>query len=193
MSGAFESVDIEEELRQSMLPQRYYGKYRGTVVQNEDPMQKGRILATVPDVSEVATSNWAMPCVPFAAIQLGMFVLPPVGSKVWIEYEQGNPAKPIWSGGFWGDYQIPSTLLRSGAATPVTPNIVIQNGLNTLVIHGTPGPKNGIVLSIGSSEAPAVPKIEMTPLGITLSAGNCKIEITPAGVRINDTALVILP
>jgi Type VI secretion system/phage-baseplate injector OB domain len=156
-------------------------------------MQKGRILANVPDVSAILPSNWAMPCIPFANTQMGIFVLPPVGSKVWIEFEQGNPAKPIWTGCFWGDYQMPLLPPRDGMATPVTTNVVVQNGLNTLVIHGTPGPANGIVLSIGPAASPTSPKIEMTPLGITLSAGTCKIEVTPMGVKINGTGVVVLP
>ena len=34
----------------SVAARRYYGKYRGVVVDNIDPLQIGRILAQVPDV-----------------------------------------------------------------------------------------------------------------------------------------------
>ena len=44
--------------------QKYYGKYRGTVINNIDPMQIGRIMAMVPDVAGFIPSSWAMPCVP---------------------------------------------------------------------------------------------------------------------------------
>jgi hypothetical protein len=45
---------------------RYYGKYRGTVIQNVDPEQRGRIQVMVPDVSGLMPSSWALPCVPIA-------------------------------------------------------------------------------------------------------------------------------
>ena len=56
---------------------RYYGKYRGTVIENIDPEQIGRVLVEVPDVLGLTPSSWAMPCVPAAGIQAGVFVVPP--------------------------------------------------------------------------------------------------------------------
>src|SRR6516162_6139066 len=49
-------------------PARYYGKYRGTVVENIDPQQIGRIVAMVPDVLGLTPSTWAMPCVPTSSV-----------------------------------------------------------------------------------------------------------------------------
>jgi len=83
-------------------PRRFYGKYRGLVIENIDPEQIGRVLVQVPDVLGVIPSSWAMPCVPAAGIQAGCFIVPPIGSQVWIEFEQGDPDYPIWTGGFWG-------------------------------------------------------------------------------------------
>jgi hypothetical protein len=50
---------------------RYFGKYRGTVVNNIDPEQRGRIQAIVPDVQGITPTTWAMPCVPIAGRQQG--------------------------------------------------------------------------------------------------------------------------
>jgi len=80
--------------------QRYYGKYRGLVIENIDPEQIGRVLLQVPDVLGEIPSSWAMPCVPAAGIQSGCFIVPPIGSQVWVEFEQGDPDYPIWTGGF---------------------------------------------------------------------------------------------
>ena len=33
--------------------------------------------------------------------------MPPVGSNVWIEFEAGDVDRPIWSGGWWGQGQVP--------------------------------------------------------------------------------------
>jgi len=98
------------------------------VVDNLDPMQMGRIVAQVPDVLGETPSSWAMPCVPAAGIQAGCFFVPPIGSQVWMEFEQGNPDYPIWSGGFWGQAtDIP--MLATGAAAGGSvggQNIVLQ-------------------------------------------------------------------
>ena len=72
------------------------------MINNIDPEQIGRIMAQVPDVLGETPSSWAMPCVPAAGIQAGVFVVPPIGSQVWVEFEQGDPDYPIWTGGFWG-------------------------------------------------------------------------------------------
>ena len=73
------------------MTDRYFGKYRGMVLNNVDPMQQGRLQVQVPDVTGLVPSSWAMPCVPVAGLQSGMMALPIIGSGVWIEYEQGNP------------------------------------------------------------------------------------------------------
>jgi hypothetical protein len=53
-------------------PAKFYGKYRGVVMSNVDPMQIGRLQVEVPDVLGVGVSRWAMPCVPFAGKQSGV-------------------------------------------------------------------------------------------------------------------------
>src|SRR5580698_2267822 len=83
-------------------PTLYFGKYRGVVLENLDPEQTGRVIVQVPDVLGAAPSSWAMPCVPAAGLQSGFFIVPPVNSQVWVEFERGNPDYPIWTGGFWG-------------------------------------------------------------------------------------------
>ena len=51
---------------------RFYGKYRGLVVENIDPLQIGRVLLQCPDVLGEIPSSWAMPCVPAALATLMM-------------------------------------------------------------------------------------------------------------------------
>src|SRR5258707_12387304 len=103
--------------------EKYYGKYRGTVLNNVDPMQMGRIQVMVPDVSNVIPSSWAMPCVPIAGKQMGAYVVPQVGAGVWVEFEQGNPDYPIWVGGFWGSAAEGPALALAGI--PASPKIVL--------------------------------------------------------------------
>jgi hypothetical protein len=89
---------------QPVAPKQYFGKYRGIVLDNTDPLQLGRILAQVGALS--ISTNWAMPCLPYIGTP-GILALPPVGTDVWIEFEQGNLDYPIWSGCFWNPGQPP--------------------------------------------------------------------------------------
>lgn len=85
----------------------FYGKYRGLVINNQDPMNQGRLQAMVPEVLGEIPSGWAVPCSPYAGTQAGFFAIPPIGAGVWIEFEAGDPSRPIWVGGWWGVAEVP--------------------------------------------------------------------------------------
>jgi uncharacterized protein involved in type VI secretion and phage assembly len=164
----------------------YLGKYRGTVIQNVDPEQRGRIQAMVPAVAGLLPSSWAMPCVPVAGKQSGSWVVPQIGAGVWIEFEQGDPDYPIWSGGFWGSAaEVPALAL---AGNPVSPSIVLQSGAqNTLAISDVPGPAGGILLKSTTGAM-----ILVNDVGITISNGKgATIVLAGPTVTINNGALVV--
>jgi len=76
-----------------------FGKYAGTVFDNNDSKILGRIKAYVPKAGFVEfPTDWALPSFPFP----GIWYTPKVGAKVWIEFEAGDPDSPIWSGAFLG-------------------------------------------------------------------------------------------
>jgi uncharacterized protein involved in type VI secretion and phage assembly len=127
------------------MSDKFFGKYRGTVLQNIDPMQLGRIQVIVPDVSGLLPTSWAMPCFPITGKQMGAYWVPQIGSGVWVEFEQGNPDYPIWVGGFYGlAAEVPALAL---AGNPASPSILLQTSLqNCLVISDLPGPTGGIML-----------------------------------------------
>lgn len=79
----------------------FFGKYRGKVINNLDPMKLGRVQVEVPTVLGVNRLSWAMPCLPYAGPQVGFFVIPPIAANIWVEFEGGNPDYPIWTGCFW--------------------------------------------------------------------------------------------
>ena len=124
---------------------RFFGKYRGVVLNNVDPLQTGRLQIQVPDVSGLLPITWAMPCVPIAGIQNGMVALPIIGSGVWVEFEQGNVDYPVWTGCFWGSAaEIPALALT---VPPGTPGITFQTPLqNGITINDVPGPTGGIMI-----------------------------------------------
>jgi hypothetical protein len=86
---------------------RFFGKYRGLVLENTDPTMRGRITAMVPEVLGVIPSGWAEPCVPYAGTTSGFYALPPIGGGVWIEFEAGDPSRPIWTGCWWAAGEAP--------------------------------------------------------------------------------------
>ena len=109
------------------MSQRYYGKYRGMVLNNVDPMQQGRLQVQVPDVAGLVPASWAMPCVPIAGLQNGMVALPVIGSGVWVEFEQGNPDSPIWVGCFWGSAaEVPALALAVIMVLALCPDMVLK-------------------------------------------------------------------
>jgi uncharacterized protein involved in type VI secretion and phage assembly len=168
-------------------PEKFFGKYRGTVVINIDPEQRARIQAIVPDVTGLLPSTWAMPCLPFTGKAMGSFMLPQIGSGVWIEYEQGDPDYPIWTGGFWGlAAEVPALAL---AGNPASPSVVFQTALqNTLSISDLPGPAGGILLKSTTGAL-----IMVNDVGITISNGKgATIVLAGPSVTINNGALVVL-
>ena len=169
------------------MSEKYYGKYRGTVLNNVDPMQIGRIQVIVPDVSTVLPSSWAMPCVPIAGKQMGTYVVPQVGAGVWVEFEQGDPDYPIWVGGFWGIVAEVPTLALAGI--PASPNIVLQTtAQNAIVVSDLPGPTGGIMLKSTTGAS-----IIVNDTGIYIQNGKgASIVMTGPSVTINNGALVVV-
>lgn len=168
-------------------PKRYHGKYRGTVINNVDPMQIGRLLVMVPDVSNIMLSSWAMPCLPVAGINMGMFTVPIIGSGVWIEFEQGDPDYPVWVGCFWGTAAEVPVLART--VPPAIPGITLQTALkNGIVISDVPGPTGGVQIQTTTGAM-----ISVSDVGIMISNGKgAVINLTGPTVDINLGALTVV-
>ncbi|OGB50183.1 MAG: baseplate assembly protein [Burkholderiales bacterium RIFCSPLOWO2_12_67_14] len=169
-----------------MSAQKYYGKYRGMVISNIDPLQQGRLMVQVPDVGGLIPGTWAMPCVPIAGIQNGMFALPIPGSGVWVEFEQGDPDYPIWVGGFWGSAaEVPALALLTPPAVPaITLQTPLQNGLT---ISDVPGPTGGIMIK---STTGAMLIVNDTGIYIQNGKGAAITLVGPV-VTINNGALTV--
>lgn len=156
----------------------YWGKYRGTVINNIDPDQRGRLQCMVPDVLWLVPSTWAEPCVPLAGPTgppMGVYLVPPIGAGVWVEFEQGDPDFPIWVGCRWGSTADLPSMAKAGL--PVSPSIVLQTlGQNMVVISDLPGPAGGIMIRSGGST------VSINQTGISLVAP--KVEITAATINL---------
>jgi type VI secretion system (T6SS) baseplate-like injector VgrG len=124
-SGLLSSLDQLER-----HADRFYGKYRGLVVDNEDPLKIGRLTALVPEVLGEVTSGWALPCAPYAGTGAGLYAIPMVGAGVWIEFEAGDTSRPIWSGAWWSPGEVP----MDEQSTPSEPTRkVLRSDLGLLV------------------------------------------------------------
>jgi hypothetical protein len=171
-------------------PTRYYGKYLGTVIENIDPEQIGRVLVMVPDVLGVTPSSWAMPCVPAAGIQSGVFVVPPIGSGVWVEFEQGDPDYPIWTGGFWGLVADVPVFATAPPAIPPGQNILLQTTMQNMVLVSDAPPSpvtGGIVLRSGTA------MIVVNETGIYIDNGmGASITMVGPAVDVNLGALTVI-
>lgn len=170
-----------------MTEGRFYGKYRGMVLSNLDPLQQGRLQVQVPDVANLVPTTWAMPCVPVAGVQNGMFALPIIGSGVWVEFEQGNPEFPIWVGCFWGSPAEVPALAR--ATPPPLPAITFQTPLqNGITISDMAGPTGGIMLK---STTGATLIVNDTGIYIQNGKGAAITLIGPA-IDLNAGALTVI-
>lgn len=166
-------------------PQKFYGKYRGTVLNNIDPMQRGRLMVQVADTGGLFPSTWAEPCFPCGGIQYGSVAIPMIGAGVWIEYEQGDPDYPIWTGVFYGSgAEFPALARMIPPGLPGMANVTpLQNGY---VVSDAPGPSGGIMIkgSLGT--------ITMNETGITIQNGQgASIAMIGPQVIINAGALVV--
>lgn len=166
---------------------KYYGIYRGTVAINVDPLQIGRVSVIVPDVSGPIPSTWAMPSVPIAGKQMGTFMVPQIGAGVWVQFEGGDPDRPVWTGGWWGNAaEVPALAL---AGVPGDSNIVIQTTLqNAIVISDLPSPIGGIMLKSTTGAS-----IIVNDTGIYIQNGKgASIVMVGPSVTVNAGALVVI-
>jgi hypothetical protein len=84
-------------------PHKYYGKYRGDGAPQRGSAQHRRASPPmVPDVSALMADHVGAAVSARRRHSVRVCVIPPMGAGVWIEFEQGDPDYPIWTGGFWG-------------------------------------------------------------------------------------------
>jgi uncharacterized protein involved in type VI secretion and phage assembly len=156
----------------------YFGKYRGKVESNLDPMQLGRVMVSVPAVTGSGTLNWAMPSVPYAGSGVGFWAIPPNGANVWVEYEGGDADYPIWSGCFWGLGEVP--------ALPAVPQVVVlKTSTCTLTLSDLPG-VGGVTI-----ETAAGMKITMGTTGLEITNGAAKVQLQALKITLNGGALEV--
>ena len=173
------ALEVSEYMRT-----RYFGKYRGIVKEVGEGDDLGKIKAEIPEVygrgereeGGRVISPWALPCVPFAGPNHGFVVLPEVDDGVWIEFEAGDPSRPIWTGCWWADGDMPEP---AGRETPVW----ITSGGHKVVLDDRDNKLQ--LLHSGGAE------LTMTDNDITLKIGQTQIVLSSSGVNVNNGAFEV--
>ncbi len=198
-------VELAEHLRT-----RFYGKYRGLVVEVDDPENLGRITAQVPEVLHEEASPWALPAVPFAGPKHGLVLLPEVGDGVWIEFEAGDPSRPIWTGGWWGPGELPEPGGKQTRVlvTSTGHKFVLDDQNKEIHLLHSGGAElkmtdDDITLTIGPSEFKltsdqislkiGTTEITLTLTELTLKGGpTAQVKLSAAGTDVNNGAIKVL-
>ena len=154
------------------VAKRLWGKYRGTVVDNQDAPPSGRLLVSVPGI---VITNWAMPCVPLTDSVMGTFMRPRIGANVWVEFERGDPDMPIWVGCWWGEGEIPA-IAEEYNAVPAISVITIESATAGISICETP--------MLAGGDTPG-------NVNIIAGAGAATIALTPGSINITAPAVTI--
>jgi len=177
-----EFTAIEKTVRQQQ--NRYYGKYRAFVADNEDPDTRGRCKLTVPSVLGETVSDWALPCFAYGGGQgFGVIAVPPTGAQVVAEFMEGDISTPLWTGAFWRTTdEVPEEF--TGNSAPSAKVMKTESG-HVLVFEDKDGEETVTL----KSTAEAV--LEMDPNGsfaltdsggatVTLDASSSEIKIEDA-------------
>jgi uncharacterized protein involved in type VI secretion and phage assembly len=177
-SDLSDNIGSENLLIQTVEQQlgRYYGKFRGTVSDVDDPENMGRIKAKVPELYGEVESPWALPVVPFAGPGHGLVLLPEIDDGIWIECEAGDISRPLWVGGWWGHDELPdpgAKKVRTLATTAGHKLVLDDDGDKLQLLH-----------SDGA-------ELTMTSDSITIKIGSTQIVLNSSGVSVNQGALEV--
>jgi len=158
---------------------RYFGKYRGTVVDNQDPTNRGRVKVRVPSVLN-DLNVWAMPCLPYAGNNVGIFTVPEPGAGVWVEFEAGDLSYPIWTGGFWADGEVP----KNEKGTEATPSLRIIRSEKGLLVSFDDAAQ---VLTLSDEDGSNIMTIEVQQGKIKIK-GNLKVVVEAPQIELVENA-----
>ena len=189
-------MNLEKTVARLMekMERRFYGKYRGFVVDNADPEKLGRLKVKVPSVlgNEVVT-GWALPCSAYGGgTNCGMLFIPERDDGVWIEFEEGDLEFPVWVGTFWskpdGDSELPKPNDAEGAEEgdvqdPVTRKIIKTRKGHTIQFEDKDGEEMITIVQKVDDDNKNVVTLQSTGITITDYTEN-KIEMTDSAFTI---------
>lgn len=174
------------------VERRFYGKYRGFVVENADPEKLGRLKLRVPSVlGDAVVTGWAMPCVPYGGdANQGMLFIPEVDAGVWVEFEEGDLEFPIWVGTFWskpgGNSEVPFPNQPDGSEDSAVQDPPTRKIIKTLQGHTIQFEDGDGDLRIIVSDGQSENLIVFEQKGISITNKKNSITLTDEGLIIKD-------
>jgi hypothetical protein len=119
---------------------KFYSIYRGIVVDNNDPEQRGRVLVKIPEIGENPIPTWAESKFYLQSGNKGIFIPPNIDDIVWVSFRNGDIRYPIYEGGYLTE-QVDKTFQIN---YPNRRGIKTQAG-HTIIIDDTKGDEAIIV------------------------------------------------
>ena len=176
---------------QNWIRSHYFGKYRGTVSDNNDDTQRGRLKVKVPAVLGTL-EVWAIPCVPYAGDGVGFYCLPEADAGVWIEFEGGDPSYPVWTGCFWADGELPedATAPTMKLLTATQAQFQIDDSAGEIIAKNQNDAKLTLASDITSEAGGAKQTIGSS--GIVSEQGSGKVEVTSSSVSLCSGAFEVM-
>lgn len=146
---------------------RYYSTYRAIVINNNDELNMNRVHVYIPSVQN-GIKIWALPksttiggC--FHGLKL---TTPLVGEVLYIEFEGGDPLRPLWSYHGWATGETPEDLKDNNSIGLVTPE---GNKIYIKDIDGELYIQTNSKVNISILEGPS---LKMTQKGFTFNFGD---------------------
>ena len=146
---------------------RYYSTYRAIVINNNDELNMNRVHVYIPSVQN-GIKIWALPksttiggC--FHGLKL---TTPLVGEVVYIEFEGGDPLRPLWSYHGWATGETPDDLKDNNSIGLVTPE---GNKIFIKDVDGELYIQTNSKVNISILEGPS---LKMTQKGFTFNFGD---------------------
>lgn len=164
----------EHERREHLV----FGRFRGLVREIGTDSQLGLLKVEIPKVyGPGELSPWAEPSPALAGPGYGALILPQENDYVWVDFEEGDPSQPIWSGACWASPdEVPAELgpQARGLRSPRGHRAIIDDENDRIhIVHRT-----GAEIILGDNE-------------ITLRAGTGKIVLSQSGIDFNDGAATV--
>jgi uncharacterized protein involved in type VI secretion and phage assembly len=169
---------------------KVWGKYAGKVESNDDPQQMGRLQVSC-DAVLGSETVWALPCVPYAGPGVGFYFIPPQGAGVWIEFEGGDVSRPIWTGCYWAQGQLPPDAASADIKLIVTDKatLTIDDSAGEVVVKNESGSTITWNTDVTTEAGSATHTVGAA--GVVSESTPGKVEVGAAGVTINNGAFKV--